>query len=704
MPELTKDEIGAIISQQVANARLSDRHDKAGNRTKAIKYFLGDIDEYVPPEANRSKVVDRSVADTISWMLPQITKVFMSSDNMAIAEPVEENDVRWAEQATQGINYTFFKDNPGEQIIYDATWDSLLFSNGIVKTYWDDDPCYSTSFHTGLQLEQVAQLLQPDDWGNEPEVLASEQSMMLVDDGMGGQQQVPVYDLKIKRMTLKGKIEIEVIPPENYLIDPSATGPHEARFQGHRELCTRSDLIEDGYDADIVNGLPAAAAYPTTEAAVRAAWQTEYRSSPDSSTELIEVIEAYVEIDVDGDGEAETIRGIFAGGESGTLLDWEVWEDDLPFDAIACEPVPHRFNGRSVFDKVQDIQDVRTVLMRQFLNNLYASNNPRPFVRGKVANPEALFASAFGQPIFGDANTQVDYLTIPDVAQQALSGLTLMDEVRQVRTGIGRQSMALDPEALQNQSATANQNNKDAAYTQVEQIARNMASGWRRVCRKILRLMHKHQDAPRTIRLRGDKFVPIDPRHWNADMDVTINIGLGTGSRDRDMAMLQQVLGNQIALADRFSAQGAPEEAVSMLPKVVRTMTRIGESAGLKNADEFYPDDVDQMVQRLMEKLQSAAGQPDPKVAMEQAKMQADQQQAQAKMQLEQQKMQADFELRRQQIDAEISLKREQLDAELRLKREQLQAELQLQRELGYANAQAKSAATSSVDLGGQPG
>jgi hypothetical protein len=51
--------------------------------------------------------------------------------------------------------------------------------------------------------------------------------------------------------------------------------------------------------------------------------------------------------------------------------------------------------------------------------------------------------------------------------------------------------MALDPEVLQNQSATANQNAENASRSQPEMIARNMAEfGWSKVGRKLLRLMN----------------------------------------------------------------------------------------------------------------------------------------------------------------------------------------------------------------------
>src|SRR5690606_7677153 len=152
----------------------------------------------------------------------------------------------------------------------------------------------------------------------------------------------------------------------------------------------------------------------------------------------------------------------------------EVWEDEHPFDDIPCEPIPHRWDARSVADETIDIQDIKTVLRRQFLNNTYWVNNPQRLVSGEVKNPEALEPPTFGQTVFGKSGATVRELPIPYTGDKALTALAHFDEVRQSRTGVGRQSMALDPEALQNQSATAANINKDASYSQVELVARNM--------------------------------------------------------------------------------------------------------------------------------------------------------------------------------------------------------------------------------------
>jgi hypothetical protein len=651
--KLTETELSAIISQQIELAKHHDKHAREGSRDKAIDYFMGQMDKYVPPEVNRSRVVSRDVADTIGWLLPDLMKVFTASGRMAIAEPDGEDDVEMAEEATEGMNYVFWKDNKGYEIVYNATWDALLMGNGIVKTYYDDTPVYSVSFHSGLTEDQVAMLLQDED----VEVLAKDEEDATFPDEMGQPVVIKLYDLKVRRKKLDGKFVIDVIPPEEFLIDSDTIDTDEAAFADHWQRKTRSDLVALGYDKDEIWAIPEAGRPDTPEEqARRAIYNAE---ATDKSMELVEYHECFIRVDVDGDGEAELVRACYAGDKTGKMLDWEVWEDESPFDDIPCEPIPHRWDARSVADETIDIQDIKTVLTRQMLNNTYWANNPQRFAQGKIKNPEALESPVFGGTVFGDAGSTVTDLTVPYIADKALLALTHMDEVRQARTGVGRQSMALDPETLQNQTAEASRNNRDAGYSQKDILARNMAEwGWSKVFRKLMRLMIKHQKQPRKLMLNDKKAIQIDPRFWNADMKVTINTGLGTGSRDRDLAMLGNVLQSQLMLADRFMAAGSFDDAIDMLPLIISTMEKMAEAAGIRNPEDYYPEYTEEKVAALKAMAAEKAKQPPPEVLIEQAR-------GETQKQLKQVDAQVDVETAKLKAEGDIVKNRAELEADL---------------------------------------
>lgn len=714
-------ELKALVSREISLAQ-TDRATSSKKQTKALEYYQGKMKDIVA-ETGRSSAVSRDLADTMGWMLPGIIRVFTASEHMAVAEPVGKEDMAWAEQATDGLNYTFWKENDGYRIVYNATWDSLLSANGVVKTWWDDTPTTKVSFHTGLTDDQYTMLVSDDD----VEVIAhTEDTEDMPDPTTGQTTALKVHSVKIKRKVDDGRTRVEAIPPEDYGKDSDSKTCDEARFQYHRSEKTRSDLIEMGFDRKLVESLQKATDNRQSEELARRDQTTT--EDGDISMDIVDLYECYVKADIDGDGIAETCRVMYAGSkDGGEILDWEEWEDETPFDDIPCNPMPHRWEAQSIADETMDVQQIKTVLLRQALDNTYATNNPQRFVTGEISNPEELFSPSFGGAIFGKQGATVEALTIPFVANHAYDAINYQDQVIERRTGVSRQTMALDPEALQNQSATANQNQHDAAYSQIELVARNQAElGWKKVFRKILKLEVKHQDKPRDIRMRG-KAITIDPRYWNADMDITINVGLGTGSRDRDLTMLQQVLANQTGLATQLQGAGFQDKALEMLPFIMTTLKKQAEAAGIKNPEMFYPDVTEEDIAAGKQRIEQASQQPDPKIQLEQQKAQSDMQIKQASMQHDQQtsaaKMQSDMQMQqaKMQQDAataaqEMQLKREQMAAELQLKQQQLVAEMDLkrelayhdmamQRELGHAQIASKAqVATSAVHMGGEPG
>lgn len=725
--EFSETSLKALISAEINDADKSDQSiGITGSRIRAMEYYQG-IMRDTPPQENWSRFVSKDVSDVIGWVQPGIIRVFTASDRMVDYEPRRPGDEKYSDQASDYANYQFWVDNDGYRILWDATHDSLLLGDGIVMVYWDDSQECEYAVESGLTEEQVAILQQEEG----VEIIAVGDSEPFEDvqegvDPMTGQPammpvMVPTYAVKIKRITSFGRVKMACIEPENFLKSRDDITIDGARFVARRDpYMTRSQLIEMGFDPIIVESLPRFTASfnaNSSETNVRDPQQLGF-SNGDKSMDRIELYECYMKVDVNGDGVAETVRAYFAGANgSGELLDWQVWDSEIPFVQIPCTPYPHRFYSESLSGEVMDIQQVKTVLIRQVLNNTYQVNNPqRDIESGSIINMDELMNPSVGGVLLRKAGAPpVNYNVVPSILNEGLAAISAMDQVTEMRTGVSRATMALDPSTLQNQTATASNNQRDSAYSQVELIARNQSEGWRKVFSKILKLNVKHQDRPRIVRMR-DEYVEIDPRAWNSNMDAYVNVGLGTGSRDRDLAMLNNIMGTQIAFADRFQASGMTNEALDMIPRVVKTATKIVESSGLKNADSYFPDIGPDEIAKLKQQAEQAAQQPPPEVQIEQAKMQAQQQKDAAQMQIDQQKQQAELIQKQQQFDAEmqlkyeqtaqeLQLKREQLAAELQLKREQLIAEIALKREQGQQQGVSQDADVSSdVEVGGEPG
>lgn len=710
---MTDEDLAALVDGQINDAKNYESSDLTQLRERALKFFEGEVD--VPAAPGRSSVVSRDVADTHGLILPGLMRVFLATNNIAIYEPKTQADEKFARQATDYVNYVVMQECEGYSAFRSAFHDGLLMGNGILKHWWDETPEYATESFSGLSDDAYAMLVNDPDVEeviehteyDDPDWVAPPPAMPPLGMDMGAGVPVPpvpaapkLHDCKLKRCTSRGRLRLAALPPEDLLLGRGAIKLDEerTRFAAHRWIKTRSALIKEGFDADEVNELPAysSAKLDTPEELARDRHHLyEGDIAPDTSTELVEGYECYVQCDYDGDGIAEwrkvNVSGL--GGERAVLSN-EEWGDDLPFSDIVPDPVPHRWRGCSLFDRTEDVQRIKTVLMRQTLDNVYMTNTPRQIVQeNQVVNPDVLNDWEIGSTIIvrGDVNQAVSHVDTPFVADKSFPIIEYMDSVIEKRTGISRASMALDLDALQDQTATAVNANQAAAYTKIEEYARNIAEygGLKRVFAKLLKLVVKHQDRTRTIRLR-DGWVDIDPRAWNANMDVTINTGLGSGSRDRDLTMLAQIAAKQEQIVLNMGLSN-PVCGIDRLMDTYRLMT---EAAGLKPAERFFPEISPEIMQQIAQ--QAANPPPDPKVqaAQMQAQTEAQKMQMQAQIDDKQMQMQAQLDAMKLKAETDAAQAEAQFKQQMELAKAQRDAEmeqLQLERQAQIEERQAQA-------------
>lgn len=742
-PGMSEDELSSYIQRAVETAQLYEQDELTADNQRAIEYFFGVLSD-VPSEPGRSRAVSKDVSDVIGGLMPQIMRVFTSTDRLWLFEPQTPQDVEAARQATDYVNFVFFERCDGYRALYDAVHDGLLLRNGVLKVWWDDTPEYDVAEYRGLNEMQAQDLVSADD----VEVLAASEAepemVSVVDPATGQEVQVsePRLDLKLKTKVRDGKPCIETVPPEDFLIERGARGLHDTRMMAHRFRITRGELISQGFDPDKVEQIPEYSGfYSREEEAARQqdrSFDLARQNVLDRSSEYVEVFETYVRLDMNGDGVAEWVRGYMGGSGGGAvLLHYDEWDDETPFEDVAPDPVPHRWLGRSVWDHVADIQRQKTVLKRDLLNNLYFHNNPTPvYNRQAVRDDESVQAlttrDGSAVEVDGDPRASVMYDVVPFVGDRIMQVFDYLDAEIEMRTGLSKVAQGMQTDVLQNQSATAVMQATSAAHARVELYTRNIAQGIQRLGQKLYRLIAQNMDRPDVIRLRGD-FVEVDPRGWAASMNVSVNTGLGTGSRDRDAVALQVMGAYGQNMLQTFG-----QTPVFGLPQARELGVMMAEAQGIKNFERIIGSSDDEIQAWQQQQAEAAASQPDPEVAKAQLdaqveaqkaqlKAQVDQQEAAAKIQADQQEMaekaalerekldqerairstqmQQDAELKRAEIEANIRLREMQIERELALKERQIGMELELKREMMRRQAAADdSDASGAVGVGGEPG
>ena len=634
-------------------------------RTKAINYY--NRYEYGNEVDGRSKIVTGEVAEVVDGALPQLMRIFAGSDELGRFEPRMPGDEEFAKQATELTNYVFFSDNDGVIILHDWMKDALLQKNGIVKYWWEDSEDPTKEEYKGLNAEELT-LLFAD---GEMEVISQETEEVGIDP-MG----MPIlsYNVVIKKKKEVGKVCVENVPPEEFLIAKRDKSIKNARFVAHRTVKTRSDLIALGYPQDQVDKMPAyndLTYTPERVARYSAGEMPDETQSLDFSMQEVELFECYIRTDFDGDGIAELRKVVYAGDQ---IIDNEE-TDHIPFASICPIPMPHKFFGQSLADRAMDIQLIKSTITRQILDNLYLTNMPRVTALDGQVNLDDLLTSSPGGVVRIKSQGAVQPLSVPATAAQSFPMLDYMDQVLQKRSGVTSTSQGIDPNILQNTTATAIAAMQQAGSGRIEMIARIFAdTGVKDLFAGIFHLILKYQDKPRVIRLRG-KYVSIDPREWKNNYDVTVNVGLGTGSQDQKMAMAAMVMQKQEQI---LSTQGFANPLVSV-GQYRNTLGKFIEAAGYKDSMEFFkeiPPELDQMLSQPQPPQQQPNPALDALMAQTQAQIETDRAKALNDIEIAKAKAQASIQLEREKAAANLELKTAEFQAEAQLKAAQVGAKL----------------------------
>ena len=640
-------ELKNIIGQEINNSMGYMGGNLSSQRKKSLEYYMG---EPLGTEIDgRSQVVSTDVADTVETILPNLLKIFTASDQTVKCEPVKAEDVALAEQATNYINYIFNKDNNGFSILYTWFKDALIEKNGIVKVYWDESEKVEQETYQNLNDEEYKILIDNDDVEVvEEESFVDEKAKEQLEElkqlaeaqgqDIGDIPTPKLYNCIIKRTTSSGKVKIENIPPEEFLIQRSAKSIEDADFVAHKVLKSRSDLIQMGFDRDIVDDLPTQNTVTMNDerlARFADIDESSLNDAPDESTQDIEIYECYVKIDMDGDGIAELRKVIVAGGNANTILE-NMPCDFIPFCSLTPIPMPHRFYGRSVSELVEDVQLVKSTVMRQLLDNMYLTNNNRVAIMDGMVNLDDLLTSRPGGVVRTKQPPSQVMMPMQSqtISQQAFPLLEYLDTVRETRTGVTRYSQGLDADSL-NKTATGVNTLMSQSQMRMELIARVFAeTGIKDLFRRIFELTVKYQNKERIVEL-NNKFVAVSPTEWKNRYNISITVGLGAGSKDQQIVMLNNILQKQL---QAFQLQGNKEYPMVTLKNIYNSLAKIIEEAGLKNVENYFvnPDEGRELVQP------SPPPPPTPIEKIEFTRIASEEKRKVAELELESRKLKAD--------------------------------------------------------------
>ena len=662
MAEMDDVQLGSIVSGEITDALNHFDSEYTQDRLRALDFYLGE------PLGNevegRSSVVATELADTVEAIMPNLMRVFTTNDKYVRFAPRTGEDVEAAEQASDYVNYIIQNQNDGYKLLHTFFKDALLFRAGVIKFFHEEIEEVDEEEYNGLNEAELVMLL------NDPNIEIVEQretvtQSMIDEDGV----EVPLdvqYDLSVRVTRKSGQIKAINVPPEEFLVSRHAVNLEDCHFVAHRTSMTVSELVAMGYDRDLVEQYAGENELDTDREVNNRFQDLEAATGVDPADPTLRSViyhECIMNVDFDGDGIAERRRICAIGGDGAHILHNEPW-DHMPF--AVCSPIlmPHRLIGRSIYDLTEDLQVIKTTLMRQYLDSVYSSTLPRMIaVEGQVNLDDLLDGSA-GGVIRTRQPGMVQQITGASVGGEIRPLMDYLDSVKENRTGMSKASMGLSPDALQSSTASAVAATVRGAQVKLESYARTMAeTGVKDLFKGILHLVLKHDNKPKVFRLRNN-FVPINPAEWKSQFDTIVQVGLGTTDDETKIAFLTQVASKQ----EQILLQMGPQNPIVSMEQYVNTLRSIAEIGGFKDVDQFFNSPQMIRQQMMMQQQQQQAPQPDPEMIKLQQEMEMDRAKAEADIQLQREKMQADIQLEREKMAMEMELRRQELQAEAELR------------------------------------
>ena len=659
---LDQTQIESIVSKAIQDAVDFCDSEIAPQRVKAQRYF--DLECDLGHEDGRSSVVASKCREVVRGIKPSLQRVFLTSEKPVEFVPRGAEDVQAAEQATQFINYKFQQNN-GYKIINDVFQDALVKKTGIAYVYYDEKTEQETHTLRDLSDDEFTLLVSDDG----VEVLEHEMKVSATVDETGAEIEMPTHDVKLVKNKTNGEMSIESVPPEDFFVDRNARSIEDFYICGHSTEMRVSDVLAMGFKIEDLEGLDKTEYSATDDEAEfeRRGYAVDDGEDENISgaSKKITVTQAFMELDIEGSGVPQLYQFICVGANYTLLQFYEA--DHAPYAIFEIDPEPHAFFGTSLVDLTITDQDAATSMLRGILDNAALTNNPAVQIVDGQVHVEDLLNNEIGRVVRVKSPNAVQEMAVPFTAAQTLPALQYFDQLVDNKTGVSKMAQGLDPEVLKSATATSVAASMEGQVGQAEVIARNLAEGgMKRLFKLMLDLYVKNTDEEAVMRLNG-QFVPVDPRAWSTEMDLTVNVGLGTGRENERLSALQMAFGIQQQLYQTYG----PTNGVVTLTQIRNTLADILALGGIRNVDRHFmpmsPEIEQQMMaqaQQQQQMMAQMAQQQDPTQAI----MQAEAMKTQTKAQVDMAKISMDNQYKMHELAMKDDLERDQMVQDLAVK------------------------------------
>lgn len=580
------------------------------SRDSAEKFYQGSIEPSLirrkkiydaPKEFFRKKFpkiselsdwISRDVKTTIDWMLPSIMEVFIGTDDPCDIKGQSLQDDVAAKKLQSIVKYQINKKNDYFRFLYSFIKEGLITNLGVAKVYWERDETRnemevmvdSSNLDQFLQLEQMGKI---------------EIKEMTIIDGLAA---IIKYD-EIK--THFNNPVIENMSPSELRFTPDGHTLAESKFVAQRKMVKGSYLKSkelEGVFQDVDKAIKEAddrkrTGYDQYTNKYFDSYGNFLNDDDNASKDLV-LYEAYLDVDYNNDGILEKVI-VHAVGDVPIAIQENTFRS-VPFFIFAPEPDPYIPYGETSYaDTLEQLQDLKTVLIRQVIIAVAKNNRPQMFVVEHKVDTDALIDGDELIPV-RDGSPAEAVMYSPHIPLDPIT-MTLVQYAQndiESQSGSTRYNQGLDSNSL-NKTASGINAVMGAADKKMKLIARIFAEcAWVPIIKHIIKLDQQFLDPYQQFRL-NDEMVNISPEELDIDYDLVVNTGQGAATKEAQMNYLIMIMQQ---LYPALQNMGVATEK-----SWYETAKDLLEKMGIRNVQNYLIDpDSDQWKQAQVQKQQAA--------------------------------------------------------------------------------------------------
>ena len=349
--------------------------------------------EKFPRVSELSNWISRDVKTTIDWMLPSILEVFIGTDDPCDIQGQNLNDDAAAKKLQSVIKYQINKKNAYFSFLYNFIKEGLITNLGVAKVYWhrDEDRTEMEVMVDETNLEQYLQMAQM----GQIEIKKLEMVATNVNGVAMPIAGIMVYD-DIK-VNFNAPV-LENMSPAELRFTPDGRTLAERKFVAQRKI-VKGDYLKrkerEGVFQDVDKAIKDADDCKRT---YFDQYTNDYLdtygglkglSDDDNASKDVELYEAYLNVDYNNDGIMEHVI-VHAVGDMPIAIQENTFQS-IPFFVFSPEIDPYvPFGSTSYAKTLEQLQDLKTALIRQAIIAVAKNNNPQKIVDERNVNLDAL--------------------------------------------------------------------------------------------------------------------------------------------------------------------------------------------------------------------------------------------------------------------------------------------------------------------------